>query len=125
MTTIETTFQDAVERCTKNGGRFCYSKGNYWTVNKEGEIVAEVGNAPFTLFSQHFGQKWNYEPPQKSAFQEWLETSSSSHFGRTENCLRKEGWNGFADHMVKWCDGWFPESLREIIINKIQNLKEP
>lgn len=70
---IETTLQDAVERCKRDGGTFKRLKCAdplVFHVDEFGNVNDSDGDA-LQLCCSDFIEKWIYEPPKRSAFQEW------------------------------------------------------
>lgn len=122
---IETTLKGAIGKCKKDGGYFYDPKGPYrWKVDKYGRVVNYDDGEMFELHQRDFETKWIYEPPQKSAFQEWLaeEVHVIDTIKATEN--RKEGWNAAIDKVIEICISipGFPGGER---FEKIDSLKEP
>lgn len=130
---IETTLETAFYRCTKDGGRIKRKGGEVWfIVLDSGEIRCENPDDIFKMFSNDLARVWIYEPPQKSAFQEWYrkEVCSEPPADKWRIKLRKEGWNAAIGAVLKLevtileHDNTISRS-GHINIKEIEALKEP
>jgi len=102
---IECTLQEAVGRCKKDGGTFWMKdhiepyKYRYDSDDLNPcKIIDEKGNK-FELEWVDFERTWVYEPPQKSAFQWWVENAGI--MGLTDTMRKKEGWNAALEEVMK------------------------
>jgi len=103
----ECTLQEAVELCMENGGTFHKdtTQAAIYYYNNAG-AVCEVCNpsVKFKLMTADFNHTWIYEPPKKSAFQEWEShntflTETGAEYQAAKQG-RKEGWNAALDEVL-------------------------
>ena len=124
---IETTLEEAVKLCTKNGGRFRLARGSgseFWlTVGKNGArpVVFEEDGKKLDMSAEYFESKWIYEPPKKSAFHEWADNTKANRI-HCSCCFisTKQGWNALADYLKNSNIGLSQQAKQEI-----EKLKEP
>lgn len=116
---IETTLQDAVERCLEGGGRIHDKNQPQCGYDyKELKVAKAIGRVLFT--PGDFKGAWIYEPPRKSAFQKWFGGEGIDNYDTFEMCAAK-GWNAAIDRIT----GDPQITLTPSEANKIEALKEP
>jgi hypothetical protein len=126
---IECTLQEAVEKCDRFGGRFRHPHGDIWYICDETSVYTEHNNTPFELDIVDFRNKWIYEPPEKSPFQEWnlkTPTTGERHHQHIQKEGRKEGWKAHHEAVEKLkCDKTASGRFFFIPVDEFDKLKEP
>jgi len=112
------TLQEALELCKNFGGRAVE------IIDRDDTKIRsffgkDVDHLKFTLAEMK--HKWSYEPPKKSAFQEWNEKNPL----RWDDSLsqRKDGWVGFAESLHKILER--TPNIPDVVFETIEKLKEP
>lgn len=123
---IETTLQDAIKRHKKEGGLFWEKGKEFMRYNPKYDI--DEFNMNFSI--EQVCAVWVYEPPQKTAFQEWHK--NTYHYALPDNVpyerrieLRKEGWNGLSDLLISIIKEKYGTVIAAAICCEIEKLKEP
>lgn len=97
----ECTLQEAMDLYKKNGGKFT-KKGSpefpWVVILPNGYAVSKDEGKRIELNYDLFEATWIYEPPTRSAFQAWNESTDT---GITDANSMKLGWNAAIDEVLK------------------------
>lgn len=102
---IEYTLQEAIEKCTDEGGRFRRHDREQWLILGKPDILVEKTNCFATFSGYDFETMWIYEPPKQSTFHVWHTQFNCVLQGvipfEIQKVLRKEGWVGAVGRIIK------------------------
>jgi len=121
--TIECTLQEAVEKCQNGEDDGMIYPADDRNNNGRKYTKYDLLNLKVALFKPvDFGRTWLYEPPQKSAFQEWndIEPVVFRYESLEDNIRdkRKEGWNAAIEVVLEL-------QKADRTWEQIEKLKEP
>jgi hypothetical protein len=134
----ECTFQEACTKCKKEGGKFWLINALHpvkysWYADKQ-TFINQHGSQ-FKFDGSEFNLRWIYEPPQKSAFQEWCDKTefyydegldqSYDAVAELVNREREKGWNAHHEAVVKLISEFSFKPCPEYLIEQIEKLREP
>jgi hypothetical protein len=127
----ECTFQEACTKCKKEGGIF-YARdvpaAYKYSWDKDRKIFINECGRQFEFDGSEFDMVWIYEPPQKSAFQEWSDRTPhpwNDDISQIYIGGRQEGWNAHHEAVYKIIGKRRYEQLEHALLEEIKKLREP